>query len=440
MNLRTLFLAAAAASPLPSAAQSIITVTSDSGASNVMDACVLRDAITYANSGVPTGGCGAATTIAAGSHASAPNYNPGNVIELPPQSTITLTAVDDLDRLVGLPVVSSPLIVYGNGSTIRRDTTFDCVIDGQQTPGEIGLFYNDSNLELHSLTLEGGCADASLGGNGKGGAIYNAGQLLLEAVTLRGNQAYFDGGGLHSAGYVAGAGKVVMSRVLIDANSARIGGGVYLEGGTASMVARDVAFVDNSADQYFAGGGLMASVGTQAELVNATFARNAAGSGSALQADGVVTLSFTTIAESDTLSGSGAALQVSPNGPLQVLTVRNTLLAGNVGGVGNCQFHTGNVVDAVANLSSDASCNGFALQDVAVTIGAFVDSGGYASTYPLLPASPAVDAVTACTDTHDDPVTTDQRGAARPQGAACDIGAFELPDRVFENGFEIIAN
>jgi len=130
MNLRTLFLAAAAASPLPSAAQSIITVTSDSGASNVMDACVLRDAITYANSGVPTGGCGAATTIAAGSHASAPNYNPGNVIELPPQSTITLTAVDDLDRLVGLPVVSSPLIIYGNGSTIRRSSTFDCVIDG----------------------------------------------------------------------------------------------------------------------------------------------------------------------------------------------------------------------------------------------------------------------------------------------------------------------
>ena len=439
MSFRILFLAAVAASPLPCAAQAII-VTSDSGASNVMDACVLRDAITYANSGVPTGGCGVASTAAAGADANTPNYNPGTVIELPQQSTITLTAVDDLDRLVGLPVVSSPLIIYGNGSTIRRSSTFDCVIDGEQTPGEIGLFYNQSNLELHALTLEGGCADASQGVNGKGGAIYNAGQLLLEAVTLRGNQAYFGGGGLHSAGYVAGAGKVVMSRVLVDSNASRIGGGVHLEGSTASLVARDVAFVDNSADQNFMGGGLMVSVGTQAELVNATFARNVAGSGSALQADGFVTLSFATIAESLSLSGSGAALQVSPGGPLQVLTVRNSLLAGNVGGVGNCQFYTGNVVDAVANLSSDASCSGFALQDVAVTLGAFVDRGGYASTYPLLPSSPAVDAVTACTDTHDDPVTTDQRGAARPQGAACDIGAFELPDRVFENGFEIIAN
>src|SRR5437868_1711708 len=34
--------------------------------------------------------------------------------------------------------------------------------------------------------------------------------------------------------------------------------------------------------------------------------------------------------------------------------------------------------------------------------------------------------VSACTDENLVAVTSDQRGVARPQGAACDIGAFEL--------------
>ena len=49
-------------------------------------------------------------------------------------------------------------------------------------------------------------------------------------------------------------------------------------------------------------------------------------------------------------------------------------------------------------------------------------------TIALLPSSPAVEAIPAanCTDIGGSPVTTDQRGAARPQGANCDIGAYEL--------------
>jgi hypothetical protein len=33
-------------------------------------------------------------------------------------------------------------------------------------------------------------------------------------------------------------------------------------------------------------------------------------------------------------------------------------------------------------------------------------------------------------------VDADQRGVPRPQGEGCDIGAFELEDLVFANGFE----
>jgi hypothetical protein len=47
------------------------------------------------------------------------------------------------------------------------------------------------------------------------------------------------------------------------------------------------------------------------------------------------------------------------------------------------------------------------------------DNGGPTQTHALLAGSPAIDAGASCP-------TSDQRGAPRPQGGACDIGAYEL--------------
>ena len=45
-----------------------------------------------------------------------------------------------------------------------------------------------------------------------------------------------------------------------------------------------------------------------------------------------------------------------------------------------------------------------------------------------MPGSPAIDAgnPSGCRDFAGELITTDQRGVARPQGAACDIGAYEF--------------
>jgi hypothetical protein len=53
---------------------------------------------------------------------------------------------------------------------------------------------------------------------------------------------------------------------------------------------------------------------------------------------------------------------------------------------------------------------------------ALADNGGSTETHALLTGSPAIDAGSPDCP----PPATDQRGVARPQGAACDIGAFEL--------------
>jgi hypothetical protein len=34
------------------------------------------------------------------------------------------------------------------------------------------------------------------------------------------------------------------------------------------------------------------------------------------------------------------------------------------------------------------------------------------------------------------PLATDQRGLPRPNGPACDIGAYEVQDLIYRNGFE----
>jgi Ca2+-binding RTX toxin-like protein len=52
---------------------------------------------------------------------------------------------------------------------------------------------------------------------------------------------------------------------------------------------------------------------------------------------------------------------------------------------------------------------------------ALADNGGATFTHALAIDSPALDASPADTDC----LPTDQRGVPRPQGAACDIGAFE---------------
>lgn len=61
-------------------------------------------------------------------------------------------------------------------------------------------------------------------------------------------------------------------------------------------------------------------------------------------------------------------------------------------------------------------------------LGATADNGGNTATDLPAAGSPAVDAIPpgSCTDLSGNPVTTDQRGIARPQGSACDIGSVEV--------------
>jgi hypothetical protein len=75
------------------------------------------------------------------------------------------------------------------------------------------------------------------------------------------------------------------------------------------------------------------------------------------------------------------------------------------------------------SLDSDNSCVLIGpgdLPGVAPLLGPLANNGGPTDTHALLAGSPAIDAGGIC-------APTDQRGVTRPQGPACDIGAFEAP-------------
>ncbi|MGB5413308.1 MAG: choice-of-anchor Q domain-containing protein, partial [Polyangiales bacterium] len=61
-------------------------------------------------------------------------------------------------------------------------------------------------------------------------------------------------------------------------------------------------------------------------------------------------------------------------------------------------------------------------------LGPLADNGGPTETHALEEGSPAINQIPAadCVDEEGEPLTTDQRGLARPQGDSCDVGAFEL--------------
>jgi hypothetical protein len=78
------------------------------------------------------------------------------------------------------------------------------------------------------------------------------------------------------------------------------------------------------------------------------------------------------------------------------------------------------------NLCSDATCgltHAGDKQNTDPMLGPLADNGRSTQTRALLAGSPAID----FRSSDCPPPATDQRGIARPQGARCDIGAFEAP-------------
>jgi hypothetical protein len=253
-----------------------------------------------------------------------------------------------------------------------------------------------------NTAASGGGFNSSLGGQ--------TGSIILDNVIISGNTAQKSGGGIYNIGDAPFT--VRNSRIM--ANSAvGAGGGIR---SISSMTVIRSTISGNTAQG--AGGGIQSS-GTYSvmEITNSTISGNSAPRAGGISSGTSLTLTNVTIVANSSGLEEGTGLQ-NPGARLW-----NILLSNNGP---NCSGG-GPIVSEDHNLSSDGTCTTFTqAHDINTTnpvIGPLANNGGETQTHALLPGSPAIDA--GGTSANGCPAT-DQRGFPRPQGAACDIGAFEF--------------
>lgn len=308
------------------------------------------------------------------------NSNSGSTIDFNLTGTIVLT--------LGQLEINKNLTISGPGAA-------GLAISGNNVTG---VFVVDSGITvtISGVTIKDGKLNVGNGGCcGGGGGINNSGTLTLIDAAVSNNSAGYAGygGGIYNV-YPA---TLTLIRTTMSGNSAEnYGGAIYDENQT---VAINSTFSGNSAHL----GGVAWNV-NGITLTNSTLSGNSAGSGGTLFFGGRV-------------------------------AVKNTILATTSGG--NC--NGGSWVSYGHNLSDDASCSSLltATGDLNNTPAGLdpaglKNNGGPTQTIALVSGSPAIDAIPVsptnyCTTPDGTtPIDADQRGITRPQGAACDIGAFEV--------------
>lgn len=351
----------------------------------------------------------------------------GDVIDFQPGLSGTITLQSPL------PILDHDLTIGGPGAAVIK-------VSGNNLY-RVFFVETESVVLISGLTIADGLTEAGVAGtDGFGGGIFNAGELTLEDSIVQDNIAEFGGGGISSEGVLNVRRSTITSN---STDSGAVGGGIDNFAGNVSIVDSTLsgnladfgAGVSNdgageihvtastiSSNASMLGGGISNASGTVTVLNSTVTGNSATDGGGGMENLDDATLVFSTVAGNSSDTGDGGGILNDGT-----FTARNSLVVNSTAGDDCANF--GLTFDATGdNLDSDGSCPGFVQTTaVALDLGALADNGGPTATHALGETSTAVDAVANCTDIGGATnVDNDQRGVARPQGTACDIGAFEL--------------
>lgn len=347
-------------------------------------------------------------------------------------------ATGDLD-------VTDDLVIDGNGATVDAG--------GDTGLGDRVMEVRDGvTLAISDTTVTGGHVagvDMAAGGGLRGATDS---ELDLANVTLTDNHAEWGGGGL---AIYRGAATVTGSTITANSGDGFGGGGIQSVAGLLTIL--DTTISDNTT--LGDGGGLTIGDGGTLLLRGSTVAANdAAGEGGGIwQLRGTLTLETSTLSSNDaylldeTNTSAGSALHLigSVSASILATTVRADTTEGaihlHLNDLGTLALGANAVTNSVGaacdtggvtlvsdgyNWTSDTSCG---LGDPTDTVGTdpllgpLEDNGGPTRTHLPQPGSPLLHAIPIGTaGLCDGTLPTDQRGVARPQGTACDIGAVEV--------------
>ena len=285
-----------------------------------------------------------------------------------------------------ITVVGSPLSTSTN-TTINGPGATQLAVSGN---GLIQVFTNSYTTTISGLTITGGYITA-----GTGAGITNYGNLTLVDCAVTGNTAYFNQGG-----GIGNYGTLVVKSSTISKNTAH-----YYAGGIYNSTSASALIINSTVSGNLASGGGRANgiynrSGTF-RIVNSTITNNYMG---------VLTYdNATTVIKGSIISGN--TYDIGTGYTSAIYTTLGHNLIGNTEPPGSLGLFNGpGDVTGVTNAHLDTLA---------------LNTPGQTRTHALLTGSAAIDAG-SCTDHLDATIPTDQRGVSRPQGSACDIGAYEL--------------
>jgi cysteine-rich repeat protein len=304
-------------------------------------------------------------------------------------------------------------------------------------PGPDGIvlpagFYATSFTVTDQLVIGGAGAEVTIidaGGTGTAVTADNADLALLDLTVTGANGTNVGGGIMSNGGRLT-----VIDCTIRDNRAGNVGGGIYKEGGNLLVIGSTIS---NNFSMNV-GGGIHSDA--QAHLINTTVSGNRVlNTGGGIHNEQTMTLTNCTV----TLNGcmNTACGIDSRSDDTKHLELENTIAANNraltldpvtfelvdVGLGGDC---VGDDVGGSYNLIQTNLCAvvGTSNQIGAdALLGPLQDNGGQTPTHALPAGSPAIDAGNPAAPGSGPGAcpTTDQRAIGRPQGAACDVGAYE---------------
>ncbi len=356
----------------------------------------------------------------------------GATVTLPSGCTYTLTAANNTtDGGTGLPVITGKVKIVGSNDTIKRSSA------AGTAAFRIFDVASAGSLTISALKLSNGLADNGAQG---GGAIFSHGTLSVSGSTFTGNSSPATTG--TSGGAIDSSGTLTVTTSTFTGNTAQEGAGIFNQ---KTATVQTSTFTGNNATIY--GGGAMVNGAGTLTVAKDTFTGNTGPGGGALDNDATLNVTDSTFYNNTAGNNGGGAIvnfgattisQLTLSGNTApfgadvlnytgfTMSIGMSIVANGQGG-GNCGGQAP-ITDAGYNIDSGSSCGFSAASHSMINtqpqLDALASNGGPTQTMALPAGSPAVNAipstVTGCTG------TTDQRGTARPQGAGCDIGAYEL--------------
>ncbi len=327
------------------------------------------------------------------------------------------------------------------GITVDKDVTIlgqapdGTMVQGHEQWGEAtqSVFFvaEGATAILKDLTIRHGNLETDME---SGGGIHNRGTVTLERCVVTENKASA-GGGINNSGSMTLIDSTVSNNVAdgLGRVYTKCGSGGGIKGEQGSLVLINSTVSGNSSRSN--GGGIFVSCQCVLELTNSTVSGNDAtgGSGGGIYIKGHAQLTNGTVAGNKAAAvGGGVYMEGSrESGVIRGrLDFTNTIIADNTDGRDYCcddcmLGDDSSIVINSNNLVEDGSCDPAWSGDPLLSpLGV---NGGSTRTHPLLPGSPAIDAISAISCT----MSTDQRGMPRPavstsSDTPCDIGAFEV--------------